>query len=256
MPTVVVSGIPIHYELTGSGPTCLCLVHGAGGSTGVWVRQLEELADIAQIVALDLPGHGQSGGRGCDRIEDYVKVVRGFLDATGLVKVVLCGHSMGGAVAQAFALAHPGRLAGLVLVGTGARLRVLPKIFELLERDYPEGVRFISRLAVSPGAPEVLVESLISQTLNTPRPVLLGDFRACDAFDVMARLREIPTPTLVICGTHDQLTPPKYAQFLQHHIAGARLELIAEAGHYVQLERPDETNVALRELLTAPGEKR
>lgn len=256
MPTVVVSGIPIHYELTGSGPTRLCLVHGAGGSTGVWVRQLEELADIAQIVALDLPGHGQSGGRGCDRIEDYVKVVRGFLDATGLVKVVLCGHSMGGAVAQAFALAHPGRLAGLVLVGTGARLRVLPKIFELLERDYPEGVRFISRLAVSPGAPEVLVESLISQTLNTPRPVLLGDFRACDAFDVMARLREIPTPTLVICGTHDQLTPPKYAQFLQHHIAGARLELIAEAGHYVQLERPDETNVTLRELLTAPGETR
>jgi len=256
MPTVVVSEIPIHYELTGSGPTRLCLVHGAGGSAGVWVRQLEELTDIAQIVALDLPGHGQSNGRGCDRIADYVKVIRGFLDATGLVKVVLCGHSMGGAVAQAFAMAHPGRLAGLVLVGTGARLRVLPRILELLERDYPEGVRFISRLAVSPGALETLVESLIRQTLNTPQPVLLGDFRACDAFDVMARLGEIRTPTLVICGTDDQLTPPKYAQFLQHHIAGARLELIRGAGHYVQLERSDETNAALREFLAGLGADR
>ncbi|MBI4610896.1 MAG: alpha/beta hydrolase [Candidatus Rokubacteria bacterium] len=249
MPTAFVSGLSIHYLLAGGGPTRLCLVHGAGGAAGLWIRQLEELTDIAQMVALDLPGHGQSGGPGCDRIADYVRAVRELLDALGHSKVVLCGHSMGGAVAQAFALAHPNYLAGLVLVGTGARLRVLPKIFELLARDYPEGVRFVSRLAVSLGAPGHLLESLIRQTLSTSQAVVIGDFRACDAFDVMARLGEIRTPTLVICGTDDQLTPPKYAQFLRDHIAGARLVLISGAGHYVQLERPDETTAALREFL-------
>jgi pimeloyl-ACP methyl ester carboxylesterase len=255
MPTALAGGILIHYEVTGRGPTRLCLVHGAGGNAGVWIRQLEDLADLVQVIALDLPGHGQSGGLGCDRIEDYVRIVRGFLDATGLLPVVLCGHSMGGAVAQAFALAHPASLAGLILVGTGARLRVLPRIFELVDRDYPEGVRFIGRLAVSPGAPETLVESLIRQTLTTPQAVTLRDFRACDAFDVTARLGEIRIPTLVICAADDQLTPPKYAQFLRDRIAGARLALIPGAGHYVQLERPEEINAALREFLTTVAQR-
>lgn len=253
MPTASVKGIPIGYDVTRGGPTSLCLVHGSGGSSGVWVRQLEELADIAQVIALDLPGHGKSGGDGCVRIEDSVRVVHGFINTLGLERVVLGGHSMGGAVAQAFALAHPEGLAGLVLVATGARLRVLPKIFELLERDYSEGVRFVTRLAVGPAAPPELVESLVRQTLGTPPAVLLGDFKACNAFDVMGRVHEIGVPTLIICGEEDQLTPPKYARFFKDRIPGARLVLIPGAGHYVQLERPEETNAALREFLTALG---
>lgn len=253
MPTASVKGIPISYDATGGGPTSLCLIHGAGGSSGVWVRQLEELADIAQVIALDLPGHGKSGGDGCVRIEDYVRVVHGFIDALGLPRVVLGGHSMGGAVAQALALAHPESLAGLVLVGTGARLRVLPKIFELLERDYSEGVRCVTRLAVGAAAPPDLMESLVRQTFDTPQAVFLGDFKACDVFDVMGRVHEIRVPTLIICGEEDQLTPPKYARFFKDRIPGAGLVLIPGAGHYVQLERPEETNAAFRGFLTALG---
>jgi pimeloyl-ACP methyl ester carboxylesterase len=250
MPTISVSGIPIHYDMTGGGSPTICLVHGAGGSTGVWIRQLEGLADNARLIALDLPGHGESGGHGCRTIQDYVAIVRGVVEQMKLDKLILTGHSMGGAVAQTFALAHPERLAGLVLVGTGARLRVLPKIFELVEREYPEGVRFvINQLGVSPATGPELREALFHQTLRTHQSVTLGDFRACDAFDVMERVSEIRVPTLVICGTDDQLTPPKYARFLQDRIAGARLALIPEAGHYVQIERADETTEAMREFL-------
>jgi pimeloyl-ACP methyl ester carboxylesterase len=71
--------------------------------------------------------------------------------------------------------------------------------------------------------------------------VLRGDFLACDRFDVMGRLGEVRLPTLVICGEEDQLTPPKYSQFLVDHIQGARLVTIPEAGHMVMLEKPQET---------------
>jgi pimeloyl-ACP methyl ester carboxylesterase len=249
MSTIAVDGVTIHYETAGRGPTTLCLVHGSGGSSAVWSHQLEGLADVARVVALDLPGHGRSSGEGASRIDDAVAVVRAFVQRLGLGPVVLGGHSMGGAVAQGLALAHPDLLAGLVLVGTGARLRVLPAIGELLERDYPEGVRFVADHAVAASAPAELKESLYRVTLATPQKVLAGDFRACDAFDVMERIGSVALPTLVICGSEDQLTPPKYAQFLASRIAGARLALVPGSGHYVQVERPRETNQAIRDFL-------
>lgn len=252
MPTFTVDGIPIHYVLTGGGPPTLCLIHGAGGSAGVWIRQLEGLADCARVIAIDLPGHGQSAGEGHQEIERYAAVVQGLIEGMRLQKVVLGGHSMGGAVAQAVALAHAERLAGLVLVGTGARLRVLPQIFESLERDYPEGVRFLIGLALPPGAPPALVDSLVRQTLETPQSVTIGDFRACHRFDVMSEIGKLHLPTLIISGgDEDRLTPPKYARYFQHQIPEARLTLVPGAGHYVQLERPEETTAAIRNFLAS-----
>ena len=249
MPKVTVDGIPIHYELAGGDEPTVCLVHGSGGSSAVWIRQLEGLADVARVIAPDLPGHGESGGAGIGTIDAAAGVVHGFLDALGLRTVVLGGHSMGGAVAQAFALAHPERLVGLVLVGTGARLRVLPKIFAELEGDYLEGARFVIDLATATDAPAELKAALVRRTVAVRPNVFIGDFRACDAFDVMDRIGAIRAPTLVLCGTADRLTPPKYARYVHDKIRGARLVLVEGAGHYVQIERADETTHAIREFL-------
>ena len=239
----------IHYETTGGGDTTVCLVHGSGGTHGVWIRQMEGLADLARVIAIDLPGHGESKGDGVGTIERAAAAVRDVLDRVGAASVVIGGHSMGGAIALAFALANPERTAGLMLIGTGARLRVLPKILETLERDYAEGVRFVIDLAVAANTAPETKDALARQTLRNPRPVMIGDFRACHAFDVMARLGEIRAPTLVVCGDEDQLTPVKYSRYLRDHIAGARLVVVPGAGHYVQLERPDETTAAIRQFL-------
>ncbi|HEX7562659.1 MAG TPA: alpha/beta fold hydrolase, partial [Bradyrhizobium sp.] len=108
----------------------LVFVHGAAGSHLVWGRQVRVLGEITHAVAIDLPGHGRSTLPGRNSIEDYGQVVLGLLDALGFERAVIVGHSMGGAIAQTLALSRPDRVAGLGLVGTGARLRVLPAIID------------------------------------------------------------------------------------------------------------------------------
>lgn len=249
MPTIAIDGISVHYATAGHGPVTLVLIHGSGGSAAVWQPQMDGLAGIARIVAVELPGHGRTAGDGIGSIEQAAAIVRGAVDTLGAGRVVIGGHSMGGAVAQQFALDSPDRTAGCVLVGTGARLRVMAKIFELIDTDYPAAVRFITDRAVAPGASEAVRTSVYEQTLRTPARVLRGDFAACHAFDVMDRVSDIRAPTLVVCGTEDELTPPKYAEFLRSRIAGAGLALVSGAGHYVQLERPTEVTRAIAGFL-------
>jgi pimeloyl-ACP methyl ester carboxylesterase len=256
MPSESVRGTALHYESSGDGAPALCLVHGSGGSTEAWRAQIVGLADITRVVAVDLPAHGRSGGDGVTSIDDAAGYVRALVESLGVGPVVIAGHSMGGAIAQAFALAAPGLTAGVVLVGTGARLRVLPKIFELIDHDYPAAVEFITDMGVAARAPDALRRSIAAATRRTRPRILAGDFGACDRFDVMPRLPEIEAPALVICGDEDRLTPPKYSRYFEAHLPNARLVLVPGAGHYVQLEQPEAVTAALAEFLrTLPASR-
>jgi pimeloyl-ACP methyl ester carboxylesterase len=251
MARIKVDGIDVQYETAGAGAPCVCLVHGTGGTGGVWARQLEGLADVARVVAPDLPGHGRSGGEPPRCIEESAAFVARLLDALCVPRAVVGGHSMGGAVALQFALTWPDRVAGLVLVGTGARLRVLPRLLELLGSNYPEGVGLLMEMAVGVGAPGQLKATLHRLTAANPQRVVLGDLKACDVFDVMDRIHAMSIPTVAICGEEDQLTPPRYSRLFAERIAGTRLAIVAGAGHYVQVEQPEATTRALREFLAA-----
>src|SRR2546426_9859290 len=97
MPRVQGNGVRVHYESAGAGAPVVCLVHGTGGTGGVWTRQLEGLADVAHVVAPDLPGHGQSGGAPRASVRGGAAFVAGFLRAPAVRAVVLGRHCMGGA---------------------------------------------------------------------------------------------------------------------------------------------------------------
>jgi len=247
--TVSVNDVQIAYASAGAGSPTVCLVHGTGGSSQVWTHQLEGVADLAHIVALDLPGHGRSSGTIPKGIEEAAAAVADFLDALDIRRVAIGGHSMGGAIAQQFALSYPQRVAGLILIGTGARLRVLPRLLDSLAIDERAGVDLLMSLAVGAQAPAELKATLHRSTADNPAGVVLGDLQACDRFDVMSRVSTVTAPTLVICGEEDHLTPPKYSRFLGERIAGARVVVVRGAGHYVQVEKPRETTAAIREFL-------
>lgn len=255
MPTVTVDGIPIFYATAGEGDPggspAIVFLHGAGGSHENWQKQLHALAPRGNAVAVDLPGHGKSGGDGHRTIAAYRDFVDRLLAALGLDRPVLVGHSMGGAIVQAMALAWPERLKGLVLVGTGARLRVSPKIFEAIAAGAEEAAAFIARWAYSSSFPPHLLADGERALRQAPAEVMEGDFRACDAFDAMEQVGRIRLPTLVVCGAEDQLTPAKYAEYLHRQIAGSRLRVIPRAGHMVMLERAAEFNAALADFLAS-----
>jgi pimeloyl-ACP methyl ester carboxylesterase len=244
-----VAGHPATWLEAGSGSP-LVLVHGAGGSADLWHPQLDGLGDVARVVAPDLPGHGPQGGRGAQSIAAYGEWLAAFLETLGGDRIVLAGHSMGGAIAQTLALTRPERLAGLILVGTGARLRVLVRLLDLLREHPVEGQSLIQGLSYAAGTPPGRV-AIADRVLREAAPlVTLGDYLACDRFDVRERLGEIRTPTLVMTGAEDRLAPVTYGRFLAAAIPGARSVEIPAAGHFPQLEQPAAVNGAIREFLS------
>jgi pimeloyl-ACP methyl ester carboxylesterase len=245
-----VLGRPGAYLEAGSGRPVV-FIHGAAGRAEVWLPQLTGLADVARMIAVDLPGHGETGGEGCQEVERYAAWVAGLLEALGAVRPVLVGHSMGGAIAQTLALGDAARYAGLVLVGTGARLRVLPGILQLFREGVGRGTDLVGSLSYSPLTPSGAVIEAERALHETPAAVTLGDFHACDRFDLVGRLGDLRLPALVVVGRDDRLTPPKYADYLARSIPGARLVEIDGAGHYPQLEQPAAVNAALRGFLVA-----
>jgi pimeloyl-ACP methyl ester carboxylesterase len=158
---------------------------------------------------------------------------------------------MGGAIALWTALAVPERIAGLALVGSGARMRVAPVILDGLLGERLATIRMIVEYSYAPGTPEPELRRAEKSYALCDPVVYRGDFLACDSFDVLARLAEISCPTAVICGDADRMTPPKYAKALRDHIPGASLTLLPGAGHMAPIERPAEVSAALRELLKA-----
>jgi len=226
------------------------LIHGAGGSHLHWPAQVRRLGGY-RVYALDLPGHGKSAGRGRQSIEAYAHEIGNWMQSVELSKAVFVGHSMGGAIALKLAIRNPGCVLGLGLVGTGARLKVDPVILEdtAMSVTFNAAVESIAQRAFSPDTDPELV-NLAAERMSEIRPsVLHGDFVASDGFDEMDSLNEVGVPTCVICGQDDQLTPPRYSQYLADHIAKAELHILPQAGHMVMLEKPDQVAEILEDFL-------
>ena len=220
-----------------TGYSMVC-IHGSGGSLTHWPEKLRRF-DKFSVVALDLPGHGKSQGKGRDSIEDYATVVDAFVKASNLNRVILMGHSLGGAIAQQLALVAPKWLAALILVGTGARLRVAPSILDTLLKTTEPAANLIADWSFGPSAPTSAVETVRHGWQQTPRSITYGDFKACDGFDVMQKVEDIRMPVLVLTGSEDKLTPPKYGAYLASNIPDAKHVIIPNAGHMMALEYPD-----------------
>lgn len=230
---------------TGSAP--LVFVHGAGGCHQHWLYVLRALAH-ATSYAPDLPGHGRSTGTGRNSIGAYADWLVAFLDVLGQERAVLVGHSLGGAVALDLALRYPERVAGLGLVGTGARLRVAPDILDGVRHEFRPTVRRICEWCYGPHTRPEMLALGEAQMEATPPGVLYDDFAAVDAFDVFGRLAEISAPAAIITGTEDRMTPPKYAVYLRDQLPNATLHLVDGAGHMVMIEQPEAVVEALRPL--------
>jgi pimeloyl-ACP methyl ester carboxylesterase len=256
MPIIRVNGKRINYWVGRGriveGKGSLLFLHGAGGSQYTWSFQKGFFEKYFNPILLELPGHGESTGDGEEEIGQYTDHVISFLQAMRLWKVSLVGHSMGGAIVQTLALSRPEMVRKIVLVGTGARLRVFPAILKGIRSDFEETVRKITRFAFSRNAPPLLLERSVSDLMQCRPETLYGDFLACDRFDLMADVEKIDIPTLVLCGDGDELTPVKFSEFLHHRIKGSEMKVLPRAGHMVMMEAPQAFNEKVSAFLVNP----
>jgi pimeloyl-ACP methyl ester carboxylesterase len=217
------------------------LIHGAGGTNLSWPSEIRRLAGF-RVYALDLPGHGKSGGCAQQSIASYGQTLITWLAACELHRAIFVGHSMGSAIALWLATHHPEYVAGLVLIGGGLRLPIPQSILDhaATSTTILQAMDELTALAFSPNTPTSLI-SLARERLHTTRPsALYSDLMACSGFDEMGgATSNILTPTLVLVGADDCMTPPRAAQRLAHSIPNARLVTIPKTGHMVMLEEPN-----------------
>ncbi len=261
---VDIAGAALHFLHT--GPTTLpgvppaldrgtlfLLVHGGGRNAGDWKRQLTGLSDRHSVVALDLPAHGRSPGiDALGSIEAYADVVDRFRRAVLQRKPVLVGWSMGFAIALVEAARHPERYAGVVLVARMPYWRPEPGGLDWI-RDVVRGrsPQQFNTLAFSPSTPMDLMRDAWMEQVKTDPRVLYGDYLAGAAFDGRPLLERVRIPALVVHGADDKIVGVETAEGVARAIAGARLEVLAAAGHMPQLEQAERFNALLAEFAEA-----
>lgn len=222
----------------------LVMIHGAGGSSQVWQNQTRvsktpsaRLARSVNSLALDLPGHGESPGEAMADVDAYAGWLKDVLHAAFDEPPFLMGHSMGGAIVQNVALSEPGLVRGIILVGTGPRLKVAPMFLEGLQKNFNTIVDTMMGFAYAADADTRLVQEGIKLMRGAGAKVVYGDFYACDRFDVRDRIGDIDLPCLIVCGSEDKLTPPSLSRKLHESIRGSRMAIIPDAGHMVMIEK-------------------
>lgn len=244
MPYLEFDGKRAYYagDISGEGiPVIFC--HGSGGGHQHWLYQLKGLKNSLRPLAVDLPGHGRSEGSAANNIAVYRDWLNRFSKALGLSSFFLGGHSMGGAIALSYALEYPDDISGLILVGSGGRLRVLPTVLKSLRNNILPA-DLIDYL-YAPETPGELLERGKAELEATAISVLYADYSACDKFDLLEDLHRISQPTLIICGTEDRLTPIKYSRYLEEKLPRGQVKIIEGAGHMAMLEKPEEVNQAV-----------
>jgi pimeloyl-ACP methyl ester carboxylesterase len=231
-------------ERPGAEPAVVC-VHGYCQSSAYWAPTLDRLAAAGRRgLAPDLPGFGGSAGLpGPYTMEAYADGLAALLDVRGLERVALVGGSMGGVVAQHFALRHPKRAVRLLLVATGGAMA--DPGTALARTDAVEAAPW-NEEAVRPVVAGFFREAPGLEAVERYRRIaLMASHRAAveaarsnAGSRTLERLGEIAVPTLIVQGRHDHARTVEHGQAMRDRIRGARLGVLEQSGHTPQLEEP------------------
>ncbi len=238
-----------------SKPTVVFL-HGAGFDRTTWRLQTRWFAHHGRsVLAIDFPGHGWSEGKPLDSIPAMADWTARLIGAVGLKEAALVGHSMGALVALDTAARHPDKVRALGLCGIATEMPVHPEMLDSAKANtlkveelmtfWGIGNALHKGGMVSPGL-WLRRESLAVLAGNKP-DVIHADLAACSAYkDAPERAKAVKCPTVLVLGDGDLMTPATKAKTLSAAIAGSTTVTIANCGHFMMIERPDETLEALK----------
>ena len=221
-------------------------LHGAGFDRTAWRLQTRFFAHHDRaVLAVDLPGHGWSDGPALPSIAAMADWTAKLIEVAGLKDAALVGHSMGALVALDAAARHPARVRSLGLCGVATEMPVHPEMIESAKA----GTLKVQELMTFWGIGNALHKGgMVSPGLWAAKPgVIHSDLTACNAYkDALARAPDVKCPTVLVLGDGDLMTPAAKARPLAAAIAGSKTVVIANSGHFMMVERPDETLEALK----------
>ncbi len=253
MPKIKTNNIELYYETHGAGQP-LVLISGLGYPLWQWHKMVPFLAEHFQVITFDNRGVGQSDKpAGPYTAQMLAADTVGLLDALGIEKAIIAGHSMGGFIAQAMALDFPQKVAKLILCSTNFggphHVPVTPEAMKVLTDVTSDALtRFKNGLAVSTAPdwseknPEMIEEWVKWRIANPidPAPyqaqlaIGLGLLTEAAAFEV--KLPRLNVPTLILFGAHDKVVPPDNASLLAEKISGSKVVILPNAGHFFPIE--------------------
>jgi pimeloyl-ACP methyl ester carboxylesterase len=234
-------------------------IHGAGMDHTVWALQARYFAHHGRsVLAVDLPGHGRSGGELLQSVGAMASWIVKLLDAAGVQSAALVGHSMGALIALEVAASAPARVRGLALLGVAERMPVHPDLQAAADGNRRLGPELVSswghgrsgHIGGNPAPGLWMMGGSLQLLERAPAGALAADLAACNAYDgARAAAARVACPTLLLLGGHDRMTPPAKAKPLAEAIEGARTVILPTAGHMLMSERPDAVIDALREVI-------
>ena len=245
-------GIPVCYEVLGTGEPALVFVHGWSCDRGYWDGQLGHFAERYQVVAIDMAGHGESGvGRESWTVPAFADDVVAVVERLGLAKVVMIGHSMGGDVIVEAALRLPGRVAGLVWVDVYSDLdhprspEAVQKFLVPFREDFATAVPKLVRRMFTPDSDAGLVERVAADMAAAPPDIALDAMEHAISNDVpiLGALRELTVPVVAINPDYR----PTDIEGLRSY--GVETVLMSGVGHFLMMEDPDTFNRLLGDVI-------
>ncbi len=265
MPNATVNGIRLYYETHGDSGESLVLVHGYTGDVSDWRHQLPDFSKTHRLLAMDLRGHGRSDAprdRSSYTVEQMADDVEALIERVGLERYHLLGHSMGGAIVQEIALRSPRKLLSLTLHDTSCKFGPGddPVMTEWRDKrlaiadtgDMAAVAELPPPVAPPPHMPADRLQETKVRLANMSPEAFIGAWRGLLAWQgTVGRAREISVPTLIIYGDSDMPALIRGSQKLAELIPDVRVEVIPEAAHSPQWERPTLFNRALRRHLEA-----
>ena len=260
------------YAYTGgkafdAGKPTIVFIHGVLNDHSVWILQTRYLAHHGfNVLAVDLPGHGRSGGDAPSSVEEAALFIEALLDAAGVRQASLVGHSWGSLIALETAARLQDRITHLALVGTAFPMKVSPALIEASLNEPMKALQMVNvfsraTLAAPPsalgpgtwvyGASMALGRRLLAS--NTQVNIFHRGFVACDSYaNGLKAMAAITCPVLFVLGKTDQMTPPRAAKSLidQAQANGKSFQVVkVPMGHHQMSESPEETLNALKNFM-------